>query len=88
MSELVDMLGHKVEVGSRIASAFTQGNMAELRVGTVIGFASQKAAYSTESRQQIVVKWEVGSGYYPIRSDDKPTKIFIDLRRFVVIGEV
>lgn len=55
--EIKDVLGQVIEPGDTIAAAFRTGNIAELRVGTVLGFG--------ERGNELTVKahWTRGSLY-------------------------
>lgn len=84
----VDVLGREVAVGDRIAAAFGLGNTVEIRVGTVLSFTTRASSYG-DPVNVMEVDWVAGSGYRPWNKDSasyhvtKPTKIEINLRRFV-----
>jgi len=78
---VADVTGRAVKVGDRIAAAFREGNVAELRVGHVTGFGERN--YYGVPRRVVAVDWEDGSGYGRPQS----SSIFADLQRFVVIAE-
>lgn len=86
MTECTDIAGNVVTVGTRVAVAFRQGNQAEIRVGVVTGFSSQRSSsgFPAEQVDQIVVQWEHSSGYGSMAG--KTTKIFTANKRFIAVG--
>lgn len=81
MGGVVDILGEQILPGDRIAAAFRLGNIAELRVGTVLGFGERG------NNLTVQVQWEISSGSDGNKRDiAKSGGIEADLFRFVKIG--
>lgn len=60
-----DILGDRVVVGDTIVCAFSSGNRATLRVGTVTGFTDRKSSYGDDKRTNLVsVEWSATSDKY------------------------
>ena len=79
-SETTDLLGYPVLIGDRIAVAFRSGNTAEMRVGTVVGFATRKGYGDPVPTMR--VSWEHGSYSLPaskITAIDKFARVFVKL---------
>lgn len=88
MPDHFDILQRPVKKDSLLAVAFRQGNMAELRVGRVVGFTEANESYylnniRQETRPQIIVEWMSESGWNDMKG--KRSKIYADLRRYVVV---
>lgn len=81
-----DLLDVEVQEGDRVAVAFRAGNTAEMRVGTIESFSygAPLSGYNGTSNGRdikILITWDK-TGYW----DDKPSKIYARLKRFVKIG--
>lgn len=80
-----DLLGNPVVPGDTVAGAFRIGNVAVLRVGTVLGFGERG------NKLTVKVQWDKTSNPYG-GSDAKDVSIFggieAELKRFVKIGSV
>jgi hypothetical protein len=79
-SETLDLLGYPVLIGDRVAVAFRSGNTAEMRVGTVVEFATRKTQWGPVETMR--VSWEKGSERLPeskITAIDKFARVFVKL---------
>lgn len=80
--EYFDLRKKKVTIGDMLAVAFRSGNTAELRVGTIIGFGSRKASYSTNPVPLIEIEWDPEiKGWGPEKS-----KIEANNGRYLIIS--
>lgn len=75
--EVRDILGQVILEGDEVAAAFRTGNVAELRVGTVLGFGERG------NELTVKVRWHKSSGRE--RDVDIIGGIEADLVRFVKI---
>lgn len=75
--EVEDVLGSTIRVGDTVAGAFRIGNVAVLRVGTVLGFAERA------NRLTVRVQWQHSSRSY---EGEIVGAIEADLHRFVKIN--
>jgi hypothetical protein len=86
-----DMLGQPVEIDSRLAVAFREGNQGVMRIGRVVGVSSRNEYWDGSNgweqtpRPTLLVTWEQTSGYGG--DAGKTTYIYQDVKRYVVIGE-
>lgn len=79
-SETTDLLGHPVLIGDRVAVAFSSGNTAEMRVGTVTEFSTRNTGWGQVETMK--VSWEKGSKRLPeskITAIDKFARVFVKL---------
>lgn len=86
LEHTTDMLGQELRPGDTIAAAFRAGNSSELRIGTVVGFATKKDAWYGEGTIDVMeVQWLSGSpgAWLP---EGKKSKIEVTHRRFVKIA--
>lgn len=72
-----DVRGNQIVVGDEIAGAFRIGNVAVLRVGSVVGFGERG------NKLTVKVQWRDSSRSY---DDEVNGAIEADLKRFVKVG--
>lgn len=80
IGEVTDLLGASVQIGDRIAAAFRIGNVAVLRVGTVLGFGERS------NELTIRVQWEQESSGHGPEETAKVGSIEARLARFVKVS--
>lgn len=94
----IDMAGVQLKIGDRIACALTMGRSAELRLGTLVGWAVSTEPYQG-NRRSLKVLWDRSSSdarfeaLYPDRNlsswgpvaTGKPTSIQYELLKHLVI---
>lgn len=85
MMDVEDFLGNKVVIGSRVCVAITDYRTPTLRVGRVVAFYEPDPdSYDWNAKDgKLGIEWEAGSGY---TIPPKPTRIFVRLKRFVVVA--
>lgn len=77
----LDLRKQPVQVGDTLAVSFRSGNTAELRLGTVVGFTTRKASYTSTLVPLIEVDWDPEITRYP-----KSSKIEANNGRYVIIN--
>lgn len=78
-----DVLGNTVIPGDRIAVSFREGNIAQLRIGVVMGFSKRSSAHYTDS-DTIQVQWTgEGSNWNAKDMAGKTTSIQTDHPKYI-----